>query len=89
MELQCIIELVIVIFHDWHWRVILNPLVAGSYSHATCSNCKPQKNIALVQMASDVRLLPYLAQLTIRSVPSLKGSVILLGSTGRRCIVVT
>ena len=56
------------------------------YSHATCSNAsEPKKNIALAQMANDVRLLPYLAQLTIRSVPSLKGSVILLGSTGRRC----
>ena len=34
---------------------------------------------------NDVRLLPYLAQLIIRSVPYVKGSVILLGSTGRRC----
>ena len=62
---------------------MLNPLVAGIVMQlAAIQAC--QKNIALTQMANDVRLLPYLAQLTIRSVPSLKSSVILLASTERR-----
>ena len=63
---------------------MLNPLAAGIATQLEAIQAR-QKNIALAQMANDVRLLPYLAQLTIRSVPSLKGSVILLASTGRRC----
>ena len=38
-----------------------------------------QKSIALGQMANDIRLLPYLAQLISGLVPSLKGSVISFG----------
>ena len=54
------------------------------YSYATYSNGQAhQKNIA--QMANDVRLLPYSAQFIMRSVPSLQGSVILLGLTVRQC----
>ena len=63
---------------------MLNPLVADIATQLAAIQAR-QKNITLAQMANDVRLLPYLVQLTIRSVPSLKGSVILLGSTGRRC----
>ena len=41
---------------------MLNPLVAGiAMQLATIQAC--QKNIALAQMANDVRLLPYLEQL--------------------------
>ena len=61
---------------------MLNPLVAGIATQLAAIQAR-QKNIALAQMANDVRLPPYLAQLIIRLVPSLKGSVILLGSTGR------
>ena len=63
---------------------MLNPPVTGIATQLAAMQAH-QKNIALAQMANDVRLLPYLAQLTIRSVPSLKGNVILLGSTGRWC----
>ena len=63
---------------------MLNSLVAGIAMQLAAIQAR-QKNIALAQMANDVQLLPYLAQLTIRSVPSLKGSVILLASTGRGC----
>ena len=61
---------------------MLNPLVAGIATQLATIQAR-QKNIALTQMANDVRLPPYLAQLITRLVPSLKGSVILLGSTGR------
>ena len=63
---------------------MLNPLVAGIATQLAAIQVR-QKNIALVQMANNVRLLPYLVQLTIRSLPSSKGTVILLGSTGRWC----
>ena len=36
-------------------------------------------------MANNIRLLLYLPQLIIRSIPSLNGSVILLGSTATQC----
>ena len=63
---------------------MLNPLVASIATQLAAMQAR-QKNIALAQMANDVRLLSYLAQLIIRSVPSVKDSAILLGSTGRRC----
>ena len=67
-----------------HWRVMLNPMVAGIVMQLTAVVSTP-KNIALVQMANDVQLLPYSAQFIIMSVPSLQGSVILLGSSVRQC----
>ena len=67
-----------------HWRVMLNPLVASIVMKLTAVVSTP-KNIALVQMANNVQLLPYSAQFIIRLVPSLQGSVILLGSSVRQC----
>ena len=63
---------------------MLNPLVAGIVMQLTAVVSTP-KNITLVQMANDAQLLPYSAQFIIRSVPSLRGSAILLGSTIRQC----
>ena len=41
--------------------------------------------LALVQMANDIRLLPYLVQLIIGLVASLHGGAILLSSAVRQC----
>ena len=68
-----------------HWRVMLNPLVASIVMQLTAVPVSTPKNIALFQMANNVQLLPYSAQFIIRSVPSLQGSAILLGSTVRQC----
>ena len=68
-----------------HWRVMLNPLVASIVMQLIQQWSAHQKNIALIQMANDVQLLPYSAQFIIRLVPSLQGSVILLGSSVRQC----
>ena len=61
---------------------MLNPLVASIATQLVAIQAR-QKNVALTQMANDVRLPPYLTQFIIRLVPSLKGIVIFLGSTGR------
>ena len=63
---------------------MLNPLVAGIVMQLTAVVSTP-KNIALVQMANDVQLLPYSAQFIIRLVPSLQGSAILLSLSIRQC----
>ena len=71
-------------YSDILWLIIQNPLVAGIVMQLTAVVSTP-KYITLIQMANDVQLLPYSAQFIIRSVPSLQGSVILLGSSVRQC----
>ena len=72
-------------YSDIPW-LIIRKFIGSRYSYATYSSGQHhQKNIALVQMANDVQLLPYSVQFINRSVPSLQGSVILLGSSVRQC----
>ena len=63
-------------------RVMLNLLVAGIVMQLIAMVKHTKKHHSRPTMSN---LLPYLAQLIIRLVPSLQGSAILLGSTVRQC----
>ena len=74
-----------------HWRLTLNSLLAGiatHYSNAEPVGTHPKRAPKKRHSRPDNKqypLLPYLAQLIIRSIPSLQGSAILFASTVRQC----
>ena len=72
-------------YSDIPW-LIIQKSIGSWYSYETYSSGQHTKKTSLSsRWQNNVQLLPYSAQFIIRSVLSLQGSVILLGSNVRQC----